>query len=229
MEWKVCDDGYPNRIVESGYVLALKERMKSTKCKVKVSLGVCDPNLFLSKQDQSKRALGYHGPCGPTYYSDIEEWKQSRSVMNSECVSVTFSFVMSTLNADMIKSHKLVLTPINSDGDTYPVFHISKLYDTIPYKRGVYKREGFDDILQTLRKFKPSLTEKEFAQDRDSEWDTDLTIHRLYDGPTDCMDSSIINEYVETNRVNVRMTLRMIDIPVNLNYINDILSAYCSN
>jgi hypothetical protein len=233
MEWIVNDKSTATRIVESETLLQLKQWLFDINCQCKVTLTHCDPYFFLTKEERRNMTgpIGLIGAVGaPGYRSqeEIEEWERTRPIANIERICVTFQFIMSNEKAEEIKSHELLVTP-NELGDIIPIWQITNIQEYTFYTCGIYKREGFDDAYNAIKRLKPSLTEEEFAFNRDSQWDSDLVDIKLYHGSDNCLDTNLICDRIKSAKSNVRLTLRAIDIDKNLEYIKVILSAYKSS
>ena len=244
MEWIVSDKSTATRIVESVTLSQFKQWLHEKKCKCKIVVSHCDPYFLLTKE-QRRNLTGPIGPAGcmgavgpvGSRTADIKGWEESRPIAEIERLCVTIEFTMSNEKAEEIKSHKLVVTP-NETGDTIPTWQIINIPEYAYYACGVYKRDGFNDAYNAIKRLKPNITEQQFAKnfhydcensnDIDDEWDKDLVDIKLYNGNSDCLMTGLKCDNIKSAKSRVRMTLRAIDLDKNLEYIKTILSAYKS-
>ena len=228
MVWLINDKHSPTRIVESSELLELKDYIQNNGIICNVTVQHCNPMFFVS----SEGATGVSGPTGATGAigaRGIINDSDDRDIADDSKLFVDIEFTMSIKNAEAIKNHKLILTP-NKVGKYLPTWNISKCNKSIPYLAGIYKKEGFDNAFNALRKLKPNLTEKDFAYTKNYDgygWDLDLVEYNLFEGKTDkLLDTIISYETVETGVSIVRLSLLICDIKNNFDYIKSILSVY---
>ncbi len=225
MQWLVNDSCYPTKIVETSELIELKEWLQQKGSKCKVNIFPCPERFFLSHEERNKiyGCEGTRGSVGPNGIGYVDP----RDPTPNEKVNVSFSFVMSKEKAQLIIEHKLKVTA-NQYGETIPTWKQSNCTELIGYCRGVYKKPGFDTAYKAISALKPDLTELDFARIKsysDSHWDKDLVELKLYSGPDSCLEHHTKYEMVETYKSNVELTLRLIDLASNMEYIKATLSA----
>jgi hypothetical protein len=225
MEWTIQDQYTPTRIVETEALLELKQWIKDHHCQCWVDIRHCNPVGTVEERRTLNRPLGAIGPYGPTGYDDGIKREDTRVIAESKRVFVNIQFVLSNTQGEKIVLKKLPTT-VNHVGDSLKPWHVSKLTEHVPYKRGIYKRPGFDRAFEGLKALKPQLTELDFAKASDDackEWDSDLVECRLFDGMDGCLQTATACDIIETGKSRVTLSLLAVDIPENLEYIKHIL------
>lgn len=219
MEWIVNDQYNEKRIIPSNAMLDIKEHLKNTKCKI--SLSEC-AYFWQIRRDANGMygCYGATGAIGPRSAYESEQWN-NRPGMDDKNVQVSITFPMSKANAELVQKSKLTLTE-NIYSEVMPSWSVEERREIVHYTCGVYKKKGFDEAFHIMQKLKPSLTKEEFAKDKYDEWDEDLVEIRLYN-TNDCIDTYTKYDYINTNIMNVTLTLLMIDIPDNMQLIKNIV------
>lgn len=239
MEWVIDDKYSSKRIVETPDILTLKQCMYDNGYKCKVNLSICDSSFWSEGIDfggiigpaGSVGAIGPAGaigPVGPRGFMNEDDrikWETSRQVADAKEIVVTIKFVLSNANAEKIITHELV-TSKNNKGRHYPTWNVTKMGEHVPYLCGLYKRKGFDAIYNAMKVLKPSITEELLARDEEDGWDFDLVEANLFNGWNGCISTYTANDYIETGKSYVKLSLLSIDILKNIDYIKAILSPY---
>ena len=101
-------------------------------------------------------------------------------------------------------------------------------------KKGLYKRPGFDEAFQAMKKMKPSLTEKLFSgiiiNDYDADcvidYDGELVEERSYDSDEGCVHTMMDKGYdrISLGTYTTEIQLAVSELPRNLDKIKAILT-----
>ena len=233
MEW-IVNDSHPSfKIVENEELSELKQWMMENNCACKVYLGFCDHYFWLTPAERSslQGSYGAQGPVGPRGCIDSScICEDTRLVQTDKKVTVTFSIIVPTKLVDLIKSPTVTLTS-NYNGDTLPTWTFTPGGEYIPLTFGAYKRDGFDAAFNAMKVLKKDLDEEDFAtihsEDYGSSWDTDLVDVRPFNGIDGCIKTFVRSESIETGKSRACMSFLACDIGSNIDYIKEILSAYC--
>jgi hypothetical protein len=215
MSWKVQHGYMGTRIVESEDILGLKKFIQDNKIKCDVIVDHCDYNFWKTKEERSvssNMVIGY----------SIFEDTQPLPVTDDKNVYIRIQID----NTDLPRPNLEITS--NSLNETLNTWSSSPICKKISYKKGVYKRKGFDQTFNGVKSSYPYITEKEFASSNNNigGWDNDLVKIKLYDGEEGCIDT--IEEYkiIKTDKSSVTLKLLSIDVQKNIYLIKGWLMSH---
>jgi len=211
------------KMVESDALVQFREWIIKHKCRCRVIINVADAYFLMSDDERENLNL-------QSYNIDSQPISGVRPIYKDEQLVVHISFDMSSDVLDKFNTNMFKLTP-NENGITMPLIISTKYIRDKTCVCGAYKRSHFDSSFNQVKDLKPDITEKDFCiikQDWDNSiFDTELVTIEPYKGMKDCVELMCNNTQVPTGISRVTLSLRMIDIDINLEHLKLILFPMC--
>lgn len=150
---------------------------------ISLSVGLVEAGYFLTED----ACYGWMGPSNhdPSY---------ERPAYQASCHTLEIRFTISNASLDSKKAlwASLHQTPGGRPNAHHQMVISSSKFENYEEVRGIYKKEGFDDLLAAFRKFKPTLTAIQLATLTDGNgyeygYDYDLVDERPWTTDENCL------------------------------------------
>ncbi|CAH6419090.1 Hypothetical protein HVR_LOCUS283 [uncultured virus] len=204
-------------MVVSDQVQSLKTWLQDNNIK-------CDVTHTNVSGDFWGKIAGCISPTETTSYSNANELRPLSPIE----MKLIFKFNMKSYALSLLDLAPFQLTK-NFNNESITSFNITDHFKLESYKIGVYQREGFDEVYQSLKKLKPNLDKQTLAcafpnsnlHGQSQKWDLELVKREVYHGDEDCLFTETIPHKIPSGSKSVTIEFLCCDVASNLSSLKN--------